>query len=365
MNVVNSGARFQIFGEDLRTFHTLPVGSYEVCFHPQQGFWLQSRPDLVIGEEKVYGSHHKRVEKVLGAFESSNRNLGVILSGKKGIGKSLFARVLADEANTKDIPLVIVSNYAPGITNFIASIEQEVVVLFDEFEKTFGERDDFEPQEELLSLFDGLDVSKKLFVITCNEVNRLNDYLLNRPGRFHYHFILSTPTPEEIREYMSDKLQKEYYDAIEDIVNFSLFSTVTYDYLRAFAFELNRGYSFAETVADLNISKERDLMFTCSIELENGTIFESRAETIDLCRNGYDYTWFLFEGVPVFKMDFIPRKINVKNGRLTIDLSNVNFELHQERGNKLPRNLAELIIGKKVKSIIFNKAPDALNAYLY
>ena len=45
----------------------------------------------------------------------------------------------------------------------------------------------------MLSLFDGLDNGKKLFVITCNEVERLNAYLLNRPGRFHYHFVDCSP----------------------------------------------------------------------------------------------------------------------------------------------------------------------------
>ena len=48
-------------------------------------------------KEKVYGIHPKKADKVFKAFTKFERNLGVILSGDKGIGKSLFARILASD----------------------------------------------------------------------------------------------------------------------------------------------------------------------------------------------------------------------------------------------------------------------------
>lgn len=69
--------------------------------------------------------------------------------------------------------MIIVDCPIPGISNFLSSIEQEVVIIFDEFEKTFARNDDGDPQVELLSLFDGVDDGKKLFVITCNDTKRL------------------------------------------------------------------------------------------------------------------------------------------------------------------------------------------------
>ena len=92
------------------------------------------------------------------------------------------------------MPVIIVDTYIPGLANFIEEIEQEVMVMFDEFDKTFGgvNKSDgmADPQTELLTLFDGLAQGKKLYVITCNNLNTLSDYLVNRPGRFHYHFRL-------------------------------------------------------------------------------------------------------------------------------------------------------------------------------
>ena len=40
MNIVNSGNRFQIYGEDVRTFKELPVASYDVAFSKMSGFYL-------------------------------------------------------------------------------------------------------------------------------------------------------------------------------------------------------------------------------------------------------------------------------------------------------------------------------------
>lgn len=37
------------------------------------------------------------------------------------------------------IPLIVVDKFIPGIASYIESIDQEVMVLFDEFDKTFGE----------------------------------------------------------------------------------------------------------------------------------------------------------------------------------------------------------------------------------
>lgn len=326
MNVVNAGSKFQIFGEDLKTYHNLPIGSYEVCFNKMSGFYLVAHSDLQINEEKIYGNHQQKVEKILRAFNDVDRNLGVILSGQKGIGKSLFARVLATEAVKEEIPLIIVSQYIPGIASFISSIEQTTIVLFDEFEKTFGKCDNVDPQEEMLSLFDGIDSGKKLFVITCNEINKLNDYLLNRPGRFHYHLTLTNPNPAEIRMYLQDKLSPRYHSTIDQVVNFSLCTNVTYDYLRAIAFELNHGYSFEESLMDLNILKENRIYFNITVEFTDGTIDEAHNEHINLYSNCFNRIWFYNSKIGI---EFMPTdiKVNMTKETLSIDTTKAKLSL--------------------------------------
>ena len=328
MNVVHSGDTFQIYGDALKTYDKLPVGTYEICFHKMMGFFLTSHSDLVVNEDKVYGTSPAKVEKVLRGFSAVDRNFGVILSGRKGIGKSLFARQLAIRARDYGLPLVLVPCYYPGIADFISSIEQEVIVLFDEFEKTFADQEHCNPQEELLSLFDGIDNGKKLFIITCNEVHKLNSYLINRPGRFHYHFVLGNPNPEEIKEYMTDKLKPEYHHLIKKLIGFSMNVDLTYDVLRAIAFELNMGYSFEDTLMDLNISKEGTPKYTIRVEFADGTYRVRTGERINTYSNDRFYCWFNEKNgrsSDSIRLDFIPADIilDMDHAEMTIDPSNV------------------------------------------
>lgn len=324
MNVVHSGNTFQIYGDSLKTYEQLPAGTYEVGFSKFSGFFLTAHTDLVVNEEKVYGCTEKKVQKVLHSFSKVDRNFGVILSGRKGIGKSLFARVLAVHALRAGIPLILVTAYYPGIANFLSSIEQEVIVLFDEFEKTFASKDNDAPQEELLPMFDGLDGGKKLFIVTCNEVHKLNSYLLNRPGRFHYHFILTNPNPDEIREYLTDKLEEQYHPLIKKVVSFSAHADLTYDILRAIAFELNNGYSFEETLADLNISKEGTPRFDVTAEFADGAKSMATDERIDLYSSDRVYLWFYLRkgrDNKAIRLDFRPCDVvfDMDHAEITLD----------------------------------------------
>ena len=181
MRAISQGDNtYDIFDDSLRVYDRLPAQSYVVRFSERRGFYLSKYVDMDITESKVYGVHDAKVRKVLDSFREMNRSLGVILSGDKGIGKSLFAKMLANTAIQNGIPVIVVDTFISGIASYIESIEQEAMILFDEFDKTFGEvraKDgESSPQTNLLTLFDGLSGGKKLFVVTCNELRRLNEY---------------------------------------------------------------------------------------------------------------------------------------------------------------------------------------------
>lgn len=93
---------------------------------------------MKVKEKKIYGNSKDRVDKVLKSFKIADRNFGIILSGQKGIGKSLFAKMLAEAALKDGYPVLTVGAYVLGINEFLSSIDQEVVVIFDEFEKNCG-----------------------------------------------------------------------------------------------------------------------------------------------------------------------------------------------------------------------------------
>lgn len=363
MNIVISGSRVQVYGEDVQTFKELPVGSYDVCFNKMTGFYLTPRHELSVKEEKIYGNHEEKVAKVLRSFEATDRNFGIILSGQKGIGKSLFARILASQGAEKGLPVITVAGYIPGIADFISSIEQEVIVIFDEFEKTFRRGDDFDPQEEMLSLFDGIDNGKKLFVITCNETHKLNSYLMNRPGRFHYHFTITNPSEDEVREYLTDNLKSEFYGVIEKVVSLANTINITYDYLRAICFEINQGYSLQETLCDLNIMRTSDIRFDVTLKYSNGELYTCYGKSLDLysnreevvrCYGGADRTSILCW--------FTPSKVVARNGQLTIDPANVRTSIDEDdywdEDDEVAKEKIAAKKAMKLESMTFQKVDD-------
>ena len=325
MNIVNSGSKYMVYGEDVKTFKTLPADTYTVNFDQMAGYSLSIHNDLSVNE-KIYGPYIKKVDKVLKTFSLTNRNLGIILSGPKGVGKSMFARQLAKRGKENSLPLIIVNNNYPGIEDFISSIHQECIVLFDEFEKNFKDNDHNDSQEKLLSLFDGIDDGKKLFVITCNRPRELNEYLLNRPGRFHYHFTITVPTKDEVREYMNDNLTGDAKQYIDKLVNASFSYRFTYDILRAIAFELNNGYELNETLEDLNISKDITLRVTAEATFINGLV--ATFEDPLFINPEYDVYYsrrYIFSNESISKMpDFV--KNALKSCRIGFSISNIESD---------------------------------------
>lgn len=366
MNVVHSGDTFQIYGDALKTYDKLPLGTYDVCFHKMMGFYLTSHSDLVVNEDKIYGSSPAKVEKVLRGFQAVDRNFGVILSGRKGIGKSLFARQLAVRAKDYNLPLIIVSCYYPGIADFLSSIEQEVIVLFDEFEKTFADQEHANPQEDMLPLFDGIDNGKKLFIITCNEVYKLNSYLINRPGRFHYHFVLGNPNPDEIKEYMTDKLKPEYHHIIKKLIGFSLNVDLTYDVLRAIAFELNMGYSFEDTLMDLNISKEGTPKYNIRVEFADGTYRVVNSQRVNTYSNDRVYFWFNDKSgrsSDSIRLEFIPSDIilDMDHAEMTLDPAKVEKYVDEDyfdMAKPEEKKRYEYLCGLEITKITFTRVVD-------
>ncbi|MCD8039369.1 MAG: ATP-binding protein [Lachnospiraceae bacterium] len=285
MKAIKIGNRVEIYNDMVRTFDELPPKAYIVRFAKLSGFYLEEYAEIELKEEKIYGGQPEKVRKVLEAYRRSDRNLGVILSGDKGIGKTLFARFLAVEAIKQGIPVLVVDRYIPGIASYLEKPDQRVMLLFDEFDKTFAAlkpRDaEQEPQAELLGLFDGISQGKKLFVITCNEVRGLSDCILNRPGRFHYHFRFDYPSEEEIRGYLADKLEKKYYGEIDTIVEFSRKVDLNYDCLRAIAMEVNGGEKFAAAIPDLNILNLAQDKYKLDLHFKGGEIIGAPEVQID------------------------------------------------------------------------------------
>lgn len=221
--------------ENILISKTLPIGTYSVMAD-MQGFYFEPIPDFEVNG-KIYGETTSRVDRVINTFNDRPGSTGVILQGEKGSGKTMFARLLSSVLNKQGVITLVVNTPFAGesFNNLINSVTQPCVIIFDEFEKVY----DSAQQQKLLTLLDGTYQSKKLFVVTCNEIYRVSEYMKNRPGRFFYSFQYDGLSAEFVREYCQDCLKNK--DRIESVVTFSrTFSKLNFDILKAIVEEMNR-----------------------------------------------------------------------------------------------------------------------------
>ena len=222
---------------------SIPAGFYIVGFD-DDGFYLHGAEPFTM-PTKIYGDTLKRADRILRTHKLRSGNTGVLLSGEKGSGKTLLAKAICLEAVNEGRPVLMVNSSFHGdlFNRFLQNINQQCVILFDEFEKVYNE----EKQPHLLTVLDGVIVQQKLFVFTCNESSKVSTLMHNRPGRIFYHLEYKGLDAGFIKDYIDDRLEDK--SKVEGaILVASLFSKFNFDMLSAMVEEMNRYDESAQEV---------------------------------------------------------------------------------------------------------------------
>lgn len=163
---------------------------------------------------KVYQTKKDKifVNRVLKNFYSSEKNTtGVLLTGDKGTGKSVTAKILAKEAQ---LPIIVINSDTKEkyLEEFFKKFDQPVCILFDEVDKNFN-------TQQMLTFLDGMHkTAKKLVIMTANNEDNLSNFIKNRCSRIRYyrHYNML----EDAKEYAELICEAKGIKDKEEIVNF-------------------------------------------------------------------------------------------------------------------------------------------------
>lgn len=206
---------------------------YVIKHHEIKGYYLEEKQVFFNFPYKVYGIEDSFVNRIIKAYNNTNSNLGVLLYGIKGTGKSVTAKQISNKVG---LPIILIEdNFTQigGAEEYVNGIPQEIVIYIDEYEKKYGDSD------SLLSIMDGSNTStyKRLFLLTSNNLD-ISYNMFSRPSRIRYIKKYSSLSKEEINQIIDDILI--YKDKKESIIEFcDQLSIITIDILKSIINEVN------------------------------------------------------------------------------------------------------------------------------
>ena len=233
--IIQNGNDYRIATID-GTYDKLPVGVYNLGVD-DTGFVLTKTQDFKL-PKKIYGDM-SIVDRWLHTYQVRDKNLGVLLAGLKGGGKTITAKLLAIKSG---LPVITIQSpfSGPKFTSFITNqCLGDCVIFLDEYEKVYnGETRNNDGDTSLLSILDGPYQTHHLFIFTVNDT-LINSNLNNRPSRIFYKKNYNGLSPEEIKEIADDLvLNKNLVDDL--ILTASRMFQISFDTLISIIEEMNR-----------------------------------------------------------------------------------------------------------------------------
>ena len=269
---LNSGNKWRLYrNAAIDVSDRLPPDNYIINQDDAGELFLETVDQFVL-PKKLYGNVVKHTGRIIQTFFDRTQSTGVLLVGSKGSGKTLLSKNTSLVLAAQGVPTIIVNAPYCGdkFNEFLQRITQPCVIMFDEFEKVYAKS---EQQFGLLTLLDGVFPSKKLFLLTCNDVYRIDSHMKNRPGRLFYTFKFGGMEPEHIEEYCQDNLNDK--SQIEALCRISqIFGEFNFDMLVAVVEEMNRyNETPQEVLRVLNVSPDNDVggLFDVTVVLDGLT----------------------------------------------------------------------------------------------
>lgn len=219
------------FLRDIEKQHIkLPNEVFMLCTDGHGHLWLQRLEEKFSFNYKLYGLETDLINRILKTWKNTTGNLGALLNGIKGTGKTVTSKIICNQLQQ---PVILVESHIERGHLYLNDIPQDITILIDEYEKIYNE------DAELLTIMDGAfnSIYRRMFILTTNKLY-VNDNLLQRPGRIRYLKTFKDLEIEVITEIVEDILEHPHHK--EGTIQFiSSLELITVDIVKAVCMEVN------------------------------------------------------------------------------------------------------------------------------
>ena len=230
---IQNGNIYKRVEGNISNIDTIPSGVYQIGLS-MQGFYLEYYAKEFTFDFKIYGLERNFIDHVIKTYKNTYGNLGVLMNGIRGTGKTVTSKVLANEIG---LPVILVKSFGDRnqeMMEWFAGFNFDCVFLFDEFEKNFSDKD-----SSVLQIMDGVYTSKfrRIFILTTNQT-AINENLISRPSRLRYIKEFGNLDSNVVKELLNDTLDnKDCLDDLMDYIDTLKISTI--DILKSIVSEVN------------------------------------------------------------------------------------------------------------------------------
>lgn len=167
-------------------------------------------PNVYIDDDLYFDIEKDIIDMLNGKINKTS----CLLYGTPGSGKSRLVKYFAQKYKLPIYSIFLNPEFNNiDILMMFNSIPEKCIVLFEDFDNYFNNRECIIKNENLrftfdviLNVLDGVynDYRKTLFMMTCNDIKKIDDSLKNRPSRFKFVREITQPSFKKRLEIFDD-----------------------------------------------------------------------------------------------------------------------------------------------------------------
>ena len=224
-----------------------------------------------IQPKNVWGDIEEQIQDCLG---NDHKKVGIILHGPPGNGKTSFIKYIAEKYKMSTYYVTFSPEYDNiSIMSMFSHIPQKSLVILEDFDSYFEKRQCVMQNnvsgtastvrftfDTILNSLDGVynSYDKTVFIMTANDIEKVDNSLKCRPSRFKIVREFPNPTKEVIDKFVPEPWNNHFKD-------------LNYDQLMRVAEFKNQGYSITKVFEMLSLELPKEV-FNMAEQIYNNRI---------------------------------------------------------------------------------------------